>query len=335
MMICFRATILFCFLFSIESFSQEFKGFDRLKNKGDSVLKLKQFALGANFYEKALALPNDQKPEIFGIIYYDLACMYSLNKEKEKALDNLEKSFQIYNNKKNKNPVSASHITSDSDLDFLKDGLRFQQLLKKYYRGIDTNLLYARELNYDQLLELINYLATEDERGDIRVSNKTIYWKKKDSAFVFNRTALKLPDIKSLQSRFVSFKNCDFQLNLIWSNFSQEKETLTYKGFDFTNCNFHGKFFLFDLTFKELPSFHKSVFSQGLQLLFINSDEGRVELDSCGLHQVDIFIITKNENRHTITDNYSLDSADFRLYCSTSKSLRLMNNKFSAKNVCF
>lgn len=339
MMINFRNTILLCSLFCLESFGQEFKTFERLRSQGDSVQALKQHSLSAKFYEQALALPEDQKPEIFGIIYYDLACKYALSQQKEKALDNLEKSFKVYNAKRKQNPVSASHITSDADLDFVRDEIRFQQLIKEYYKGIDTQLLYAKEIDYYQLLTLIEYLGAEEDatwgsNPEINISNKTIYWKKKNDAYVFNDRTLRLPNINSLQTKTVFFENCDFQLNLILSGFLTEKQDFRYKGFEFTNCNFHGKVFLFDLDFKEVPAFKRSIFSGNLQM-WINADEGYgVDIEGCSLHQVDIFLTSKSMvTRHSIKNNYSADSADFRLSCQSAKSIFLLNNKFSEKNI--
>lgn len=57
--------------------------------------------------------------------YYNAACLYSRLKNKEKALEYLEKSFQLgYNH--------FAHVRKDYDLRFLRETKEFKELLEKY-----------------------------------------------------------------------------------------------------------------------------------------------------------------------------------------------------------
>src|SRR6478735_4483347 len=96
--------------------AQNFTQFSKLTEQADSAWTAKNYQLGLDYYEQALALPDHLKPELFGSLYYNMACLYSLNKQKDKSLYYLQKSFEVSNAKKKVNPVAISHIASDSDL---------------------------------------------------------------------------------------------------------------------------------------------------------------------------------------------------------------------------
>lgn len=57
--------------------------------------------------------------------YYDAACLYSRMKDKEKALEYLEKSLE-------QGYIKFNHIRRDYDMDLIRDTDRFKSLLKKY-----------------------------------------------------------------------------------------------------------------------------------------------------------------------------------------------------------
>ncbi len=57
--------------------------------------------------------------------YYDAACMYSRMKNKEKALEYLEKSLESGYNR-------FAHIGIDHDMDFIRETTEFKSLMKKY-----------------------------------------------------------------------------------------------------------------------------------------------------------------------------------------------------------
>ena len=57
--------------------------------------------------------------------YYDASCLYSRMKNKEKALEYLEKCLQMGYNR-------FAHIRIDHDMDFLRDMLEFKALIEKY-----------------------------------------------------------------------------------------------------------------------------------------------------------------------------------------------------------
>lgn len=56
---------------------------------------------------------------------YNLSCLYSLRKEKEKALELLEKSLQ---NKE----IEVNHVNGDKDWDNFKKDEDFKKIIKKY-----------------------------------------------------------------------------------------------------------------------------------------------------------------------------------------------------------
>lgn len=56
---------------------------------------------------------------------YNLSCLYSLRKEKEKALELLEKSLQ------NKN-IKVNHVIEDEDWNNFKKDEDFKKIIKKY-----------------------------------------------------------------------------------------------------------------------------------------------------------------------------------------------------------
>ena len=57
--------------------------------------------------------------------YYDAACLYSRMKNKEKALEYLEKSLEMGYNR-------FAHIERDYDMDFVRDSEEYKALIKKY-----------------------------------------------------------------------------------------------------------------------------------------------------------------------------------------------------------
>ncbi|HEV8375230.1 MAG TPA: DUF1028 domain-containing protein [Candidatus Polarisedimenticolia bacterium] len=63
------------------------------------------------------------KPQDRGDAYYDLACFYSLAKDPQKALENLEKAFPL-------NPSLKAYSLNDTDLDPLRGNPRYQAMVK-------------------------------------------------------------------------------------------------------------------------------------------------------------------------------------------------------------
>ena len=68
------------------------------------------------------------KAGILDYYYYNVACIKSLDKKTNEALENLEQSFQ--NGYKN-----YDHIQVDTDLDNIRNTDEFKQLLRKYFPG--------------------------------------------------------------------------------------------------------------------------------------------------------------------------------------------------------
>jgi clan AA aspartic protease (TIGR02281 family) len=64
--------------------------------------------------------------------YYDAACLYARMNEKQKALEYLEKSFELGYRR-------FAHIDRDQDMDPIRDMDEFKALIKKYNQPVETN----------------------------------------------------------------------------------------------------------------------------------------------------------------------------------------------------
>ncbi len=249
-------SFLICFISISEIFCQSFPEFDRLRNKADSAYQAKDYSLSAKHYESALRLPENKKPEIFGTIYYDIACVYSLEHNAEKALEYLEESFSVFKLKRGGTPVSGAHLATDTDLDFVRNQSRFSSLINKYYDAKEsqdiqeiTKYSTLKEISYSDLLKLIKLLS-ENERW-FTISDKVIYWKTLGDSINFNEGSLPIPNFPELQSRPLVFKNCSFRLNFIWEGDGQfNRQDIPLAGLEFQQCRFYGRFWISDFKIK-------------------------------------------------------------------------------------
>jgi hypothetical protein len=312
-----------CFCVVLLGYSQSFKQFDLLRGKADSAYRAKNYTLSATCYERAIHLPENQKPEIFGAIYYTMARVYSSNHEKEKALNYLEKSFLTYHAKKNTNPVDASEITSDLDLYFIRDEQRFKNILNKYYTTFDLDFGVAKEISYAMLLKYLSKAS-----GFVRIENKTIYWEKRDTAFVFNEKtkSLELPNFEWIKTYPVEFTNCTFKLHFIWAN---DYQKFSYQILNFTHCTFDGRLILWGMDFKESPRIQKCKMRDDL-VISINIEStsyGGFILDSCKLNKVAIHIRSKTPIILNIRDNKCNDSI-FSFSCNDVDKGTFLRNEF-------
>lgn len=105
------------------AFKLNTKKFPILSNWGVSLYNLAKATNDENFYEEAFIKLN--KAIELGDSPYNLACFYSIRKNKEKALELLEKSLQ---NKK----IKINHVNGDEDWDNFKDDEDFKEIIKKY-----------------------------------------------------------------------------------------------------------------------------------------------------------------------------------------------------------
>ncbi|HCW06994.1 MAG TPA: hypothetical protein DGG95_06480 [Cytophagales bacterium] len=320
-----------CCLISV-GFSQDFKQFERLKKRADSALNAKNYSLSSNYYEQAIHLPENEKPEIVGGLYYDMACVYSLGKEKEKALFYLEKSFASFKAKRNTTPVSASHITSDSDLEFIRNEKRFQALLQNAYPHAPLDLLNAKEISYDELLKIIDYLNDDPESKLVgQIKNKVIYWKKENGSYIYNDSPLQLPKLKNER---LAFENCTFQLNFVWNN-SNKEQTSPYFRMDLDKCSVLGNFNLDEVNFVYPPYFEETTFAKDFYIwlnLEPEHDNRIFRVAGCSFHFAYVNLNTNAPINITLIENVGLDSTDFRITCFNVTGSRINSNKFEKKN---
>ena len=99
------------------------KDYSIFSNWGTILFHLAKINNDENLYKEALE--KLYKAVELGGDSYNLACLYSIKKEKEKALELLEKSLQ------NKN-IKVNHVIEDEDWDNFKDDEDFKEIIKKY-----------------------------------------------------------------------------------------------------------------------------------------------------------------------------------------------------------
>jgi tetratricopeptide (TPR) repeat protein len=88
-------------------------------NKGVALYDLGRPEEALKAYEKAIEINPD-----YHLTWYNLACFYSLKKDKDKALKYLQKAIENgYND--------LSHIKKDNDLDFIKNETEFKKIIDK------------------------------------------------------------------------------------------------------------------------------------------------------------------------------------------------------------
>jgi hypothetical protein len=260
-------SFLISFISISKIFSQSFPEFEKLRNKADSACQAKNYSLSAEFYESALRLPEMKKPEIFGVIYYNMACVYSLNRDSEKALNYLEKSFFVYNSKKGTNPVSGVDLATDADLNLIRNQPGFRAIIKKYYPSNELKKVYEAErfsdkkISYTELLRFIELLSKEDDYL-VTVHDKEIYWEKSGDSIKYNENSIPIPSSPVLKSRPIVFNKCSFKLNFIWSGESKfNKQEFPLAGFEFHDCHFFERFSVTHFQIKGPPVDYQFLFT--------------------------------------------------------------------------
>jgi hypothetical protein len=321
-----------CFGSVLSGYCQNFKQFESLTGKADSAKNAKNYSLSEKYYEQAMQLAENQKPEFFGGIYLTMASVYSLNHEKEKALNYLEKSFLTYNAKKNRNPASVSDMTGDSEWEFIRNERRFLTLLKDSYPHAPIDILNAREISYAELLRIIEYL-NDDPNSKIgaEIRGKNIYWKKEKGSYAFNETSLPLPNLRA-RLRFI---NCTFQLNFVWNNRGEE-QLRPYTRMDLMGCKFLGRFYLDDVNFVYPPYIRETTFSDDLFIslnLSPEKEESTFLFSNCSFKLAYINFNTKAPINIVISDNSGSDSSDFRIDCNNVSLTRIEHNGLEKKNI--
>lgn len=107
---------------------------------GDSCAEFAYYYLGQQ--GKAIEFMDKMLEDDAEGNYYDAACLYSLMKDKDKALDYLQKAFESgFNN--------FNHMLRDLDLDFIRDTQEYKDLIAKYAaKQAATLTFHENEENY-------------------------------------------------------------------------------------------------------------------------------------------------------------------------------------------
>jgi tetratricopeptide (TPR) repeat protein len=129
-----------------------------LHSKGDLDAALEAHMKAAEF------------PRVAPTATYNVACVYALKKDKEKALGWLEKAVGVgFNN--------ASHIEADSDMDFLRDDPRFKKLLTKMTENPVAPKLQAWAVTTDRKVTRLMYWDGSKSPGQLSISYGAPEWK--------------------------------------------------------------------------------------------------------------------------------------------------------------
>ena len=103
---------------------EKYKPDDIWLEKGYALHKLEQFSEAEIYYMKVLELNENQVNENRAVSYYNLACIYSLQKLWERSFASLEQSLEIA-------PNNASDVPSDEDLEGLVNHPTYSSKIKE------------------------------------------------------------------------------------------------------------------------------------------------------------------------------------------------------------
>jgi hypothetical protein len=324
-------------LFALSLFAQPVQKFERFIQQADSALQAKNHARSIQLYEIAIALP-DGKEKISNVIYYNIACAYSLNGQKDLAFRYLEKCFSAPAGKKAQE-LGAFWVSSDSDLTSLHEDARFGKLLTRFFPGTPIELLLAKEISYDQLLQMI---ANANLEEDFAISGKTIYWKKVNDQYVMNTTSLPMPNFSLCKKKPLRFLNCTFKLNLLWYGDSGKgnkyRQEFPYKGLEINSCKFEGSCIFFGIDLSLPLQIQNTTFENDFSWIgkVVHEDDlnfYECKILQCSFHWAYFFIQPSARVGFRIADNKSLDSSDFRMRISKVTSAKIYDNQFARKNV--
>jgi len=291
--------VLVTLYITVPVYSQRTTNFDSLRKKAYEALDRKEYKLCASLFERAIGLPDHPKQQNI-TLYYDIACAYSLDHEADRALMYLQKSFETSLALQNRNPVSITHIMADTDLDFIRNSPRFSNLLDPYYPKAILDYVRSKEVSYSMVLDYLAFLDKHETAEDPSIENKTIYWEKSDTSYVFNENRLAFPNFDQLKELKLSFINCRFKLNFIWdSRPAHQEQKITLSRLEFRSCQFEGRFFAAVINCVEPPNFSKCQFRKSFALgvsvdpptVFFNA---KCQLDSCTFNDFRLYFISKN-----------------------------------------
>ncbi len=329
--------ITFSLAFVVLSLFAQVGEFEKVMQQADSAYQAKNYVRSIQLYEAAIALP-DGKQKISDGLYYNIACLYALSGQKDGAFLYLEKCFSAPDSKK----VGWGGVfwaSSDPDLESLRGDARFGKMLSRFFPGTPLELLLAKEISYDQLLQII---AHANPAEDFAISNKTIYWKKVNDQYVMNTTSLPLPNFNLCKKRPLQFLNCTFKLNLLWSGGSgresKYRQQFPYYGLEINSCQFEGSCILLGIDlFLPLQirntTFEKDFLWDGKVTHEDNLNFYECKILGCSFHWAYFFIQPSSRVNFRIADNKSLDSSDFRILISKVASAKIYGNQFALKNM--
>lgn len=334
---------IFFFLFALiqSAFGQEFPEFIRLREKSDSAYEIKEYSLATEYSLRALNLPTSKRPKAPMNTYYDLACLFSLQKEKHKALEYLTKSFELYKvSDQDFRILWAVQACVDSDLEFIRGTEEYKSLLIRFLPTSIVTFSTSKHISYKTLMSYIELVSPEILNRKIAIKDKVIYWEKSTESFVFNDHQLNFPNFKNLTDLKLQFVNCEFQLNFVWysgadpDSLARERpmQAFDYNGLVFENCNFWGQVFLHGIDFIYPPSFVNCNLSNDLWVS-VRTKTGRFVLKKNKFNYAHISLSNENPIQINIEDNFSNDSSDIFIESDLSSEIQVHGNNFNGKNI--
>jgi hypothetical protein len=344
----FKLLVLASFLSAGASLSAQSPAkFLQLQHLGDSAYQAKNYALSIQRYEESLkVLPADQRNDQLPTYYYNLACVYSLSGNINKAVENLDVGFSVMRHGQGAAVNYLRQILQDGDLRNILKTERYQQFLRKNYPSLAkvySILQYdtLKEISYHDLLKLVGLLKDVDP-VQVIIRNKIVFWKKDGDQFRDNPAELPLPDDESLKSAFLIFERCTFRLNFTWNGFSSyEKgnrkiQPFTYRNVFFTGCTFDGPFVIHQVQFEIPPQFSGCTFNDILYIrAFIEPGPGVTggfRLSHCSVHLTSLSFDGSVRSFANIDHVTSADNSDFEYYAGNVDDCVFTDNLLKHNN---
>jgi len=132
------------------SLEEYFSQAQTLDNKISESFKQKDYSTGEKFVLEAIALFNQLSKEtqdeykwLLGSNFYNLACLYSLQEQTEKAVDAFEKAVEY-------GWINYSHTKHDTDLDNIRNEQRFIDLMESIREKGDYLYILRQAGKYQQ-----------------------------------------------------------------------------------------------------------------------------------------------------------------------------------------
>ena len=184
--VCFSVTLFGQTIISANDYEAQHKV---LATKRSECFKTKDYVTGEKLTLDAIALYNRLSKENQREYlekqsgnYYDLACVYSLQKQTTKAVDAFEKAIAYYApyRKGRVTEWNYSHAQKDSDLDYIRNNQRFIALMGAK-AAIERGVTAAESNNYEKAIaECTEAIKLHPNYAEAYVYRGMIYYMVKD-----------------------------------------------------------------------------------------------------------------------------------------------------------